>query len=243
MEETKETDEPVAINTKVNEPVSSKSDTPQLPSDFTKHLLGEALALATVTVVAYLLAYVYEFSYCSALGIPTGCIEIGTMQLIKAISATVVVFFAFFGALAPFSNKIQSIAPIVALSLLAVPFLAPSVVSLPYTPLIVVAFMTLLFPWVWPAERRALLGQLMMVFIVVFILAGALGEYSAKTQSFYLSQRDMPEWVVLRRYGDVLVMGKVDGRKLTSEIRFEKYAEGGLIFKTVKTGPLVPQTH
>lgn len=205
--------------------------------------LTEAIVLAAVTVMVYAMTYCFERGYCYAFGIPFDCIEVTVTQMIPngiVIVVTIAIFFWFTFPVIGNVKISKTALGAAASSYCVVTAIAMSFdIETFYLTFMLVISAIVMLPQVRLSGSARRSAFAVVTVALLLQTAIVMGNINASVKKEFMVSTAEPDWIVLRRYGDVLVMAKLEGKKLTREFRFEQYSEAKSSFKIIKTGRLV----
>jgi len=229
-----------------------------------EYWLSEAILLAIVTAVAYLGAFCYEFGYANFFGIPTHFIEISILKII--ISLCLVAYFAllvlgtssFLWMFLPKKyDKISSVAlPVVLFFVLLLIMNIDIWIKVIFgaTGFLMGGYMTAthqekkgkrLFDRILEktlGEKLASFVRKGTLFLILFItIAFSVGKGTASWGKKFMVLEDLPQTVVLRKYGEILICAPFDSetREIKGQFIIRRMPEmSKLRFSVQSVGPL-----
>ena len=237
-------------------------------------LFTEAITLALIPAIGFGLAWLYERGFCNVHKIPVDWIQLDTTQIISAsvkTATTLIIFFFVINQMTPDIKRLLSrpekrylILGSFMLMLFLIPYILgaktlqdakPSDVILPLVlvVLFLVMFMRpnfLLSDSTGSSEFLKRFPLSIRIGILVLILCSQVSYYlgvsEAKSQKWFLVPENAPDLVLLRKYGDQVIMGRFDQKERNLEPLYTFQSLGdadpkdAVRFNYKKVGPLRP---
>jgi hypothetical protein len=237
-------------------------------------MFTEAITLALIPAIGFGLAWLNERGFCDVHNIPVNWIQLDTTQIISAsvkTAATLMIFLFILNQMTPEikdllsrPEKRYSILGVFMLTLVLTPYMLyaktfqeakPTDVLLPLViaGLVLVSFMHPNFLYRDLTFTTEFLGRFpvsIRIGVLVLILASQVSYYlgvrEAKIQKWFLVPDNTPDLVLLRKYGDQVIMGRFDQKKRLLEPVYTLQSLGdadpmdAVKFNYKKVGPLKP---
>ena len=234
----------------------------------------EAITLALIPAIGFGLAWRHEQGFCDVHKIPVDWIQLETTRIISASVKTATTLFFFFFVINQMTPEIKShlLRPeryylfigLILLILIGVPYflgattLKEAKPSDAVVPIFVLVIFLIEFMYRNRIESdvswstgilRSFPGSFIIAMFALILISQVsyyLGVSEAKRQKWFLVPDNAPDFVLLRKYGDQVIMGRFDQKERILEPRYTFQSLGdadpkdAVRFNYKKVGPLRP---